>query len=175
LIPSQERGQRLDVMISARRCGSKADHMRSPLIYIAFLFAVVGGGLVIGTLTRPDAWYAALTKPSFNPPSWIFAPVWTVLYVMIAIAGARTFERGPAADRGVWLTQMALNFAWSPVFFALHRPGLALAIIFALLVLILLFIAARWVDDRVSALLFMPYAAWVAFASALNGAIVALN
>ncbi len=149
--------------------------MRRPLIYMAFLLAVLGGGLLIGSLTRPDGWYAALAKPAFNPPGWVFGPVWTVLYVMIAIAGARTWERGPAADRGLWLTQMALNFAWSPVFFALHRPGLALAIIIALLIAIVAFIVTRWRADRVSALLFLPYAAWVAFASALNAAIVVLN
>jgi tryptophan-rich sensory protein len=70
---------------------------------------------------------------------------------------------------------MALNFAWSPVFFGLHRTGLALAIILALLALILSFIVRRWRADLVSALLFVPYAAWVGFASLLNAAIVALN
>ena len=147
--------------------------MRRPLIYAVFLIAVLGVGLVIGSVTRPDGWYAALAKPPFNPPNWVFAPVWSVLYVMIAIAGARTFEGG----RGfaLWLGQMALNFAWTPVFFGLHRPGLALGIILALLVLILAFIATRWRDDRTSAMLFVPYAAWVAFASALNASIVVLN
>jgi tryptophan-rich sensory protein len=148
--------------------------MRRPLIYAAFLIAVLGIGLLIGTVTRPDGWYAALAKPAFNPPNRVFGPVWTLLYVMIAVAGARTFERG-AEGFPLWLGQMALNFAWSPVFFGLHRPGLALAIIVALLIAILAFIATRWRADRVSALLFMPYAAWVAFASVLNAAIVALN
>ena len=147
--------------------------MRRPLVYAVFLIAVLGIGLVIGSVTRPDGWYAALAKPPFNPPNWVFAPVWSVLYVMIAIAGARTFEAG----RGfaLWLGQMSLNFAWTPVFFGLHRPGVALGIILALLVLILAFIAMRWRDDRTSALLFVPYAAWVAFASLLNASIVALN
>ena len=148
--------------------------MRRALIYVAFLLAVLGIGLLIGTVTRPDGWYAALAKPSFNPPNWVFAPVWTLLYVMIAIAGARTWESG-SGGFGLWLGQMALNFAWTPVFFGLHRPGLALAIIVALLIAILAFIATRWRADRVSALLFVPYAAWVAFASVLNAAIVALN
>jgi tryptophan-rich sensory protein len=147
--------------------------MSRALIYIAFLIAVLGGGLLIGSTTRPDAWYAALAKPSFNPPSWVFAPVWSLIYVMIAVAGARTFERG--AGFPLWLGQMALNFSWTPVFFGLHRPGLALAIILALLAVILVFIATRWRADRISALLFVPYAAWVAFASVLNASIVALN
>ena len=148
--------------------------MRRALIYVTFLLAVVGIGLLIGAVTRPDGWYAALAKPSFNPPNWVFGPVWTVLYVMIAIAGARTWESGTGGS-DLWLAQMALNFAWTPVFFRLHWPGVALAIIVALLVAILAFIARRWRVDRVSALLFVPYAAWVGFASVLNAAIVALN
>jgi len=149
--------------------------MRRPLIYAIFLLAVLGIGLLIGTATRPDGWYAALAKPPFNPPNWVFAPVWTLLYLMIAIAGARTFEGVPRRGFGLWLGQMALNFAWTPVFFGLHRAGLALAIILGLLITILVFIATRWREDRTAALLFVPYAAWVAFASVLNAAIVALN
>ncbi len=148
--------------------------MRRARIYVVFLFAVVGIGLLMGTVTRPDGWYAALAKPSFNPPNWAFGPVWTLLYVMIAIAGARTWESG-TGGAGFWLAQMALNFVWTPVFFRLQSPKVALVIIIALLIAILAFIAARWRADRISALLFVPYAAWVAFASVLNTAIVALN
>lgn len=147
--------------------------MRRALIYVAFLAVVIGGGLAIGSLTRPDGWYAALNKPPFNPPNWVFAPVWTLLYVMIAVAGARTYER--VAGFSLWVAQMALNFAWTPAFFALHRPSVALIIVIALLVVILVFIWARWNADRVSALLFVPYAAWTAFAALLNASIVVLN
>ena len=147
--------------------------MRRALIYILFLAVVLGGGLAIGSTTRPDGWYAALAKPPFNPPNWVFAPVWTLLYVMIAVAGARTYER--VNGFFLWVTQLALNFAWTPAFFALHRPGLALAIVVALLVIVLVFIWTRWRTDRVSALLFAPYAAWVAFATLLNASIVVLN
>ncbi len=149
--------------------------MRRAAIYVVFPIAVLGIGLLIGTVTRPDGWYAALAKPSFNPPGWVFGPVWTILYVLIAISGARTFEGGAGRAFSLWLVQMALNFAWSPVFFGLHRPGIALLIIAALLVTILMFIAYRWRGDRVSATLFVPYAAWVAFASVLNASIVVLN
>ena len=62
-----------------------------------FLLITIGGGLLIGFVTRPGAWYAGLAKPPFNPPNWIFAPVWTLLYVLIAIAGARTYESGTTA------------------------------------------------------------------------------
>jgi tryptophan-rich sensory protein len=149
--------------------------MRRAVIYVVFLLAVLGVGLLIGSITRPDGWYATLAKPAFNPPNWVFAPVWTALYVFIAIAGARTYEGRVRRDLALWVAQMALNFAWTPAFFGLHQPGLALVVILALLVAILMFIVDRWPADRVSAVLFMPYAAWVAFASVLNAAIVVLN
>ena len=147
--------------------------MRRALVTIIFLAVVLGCGLVIGTVTRPDGWYAALAKPPFNPPNWVFAPVWTLLYVMIAVAGARSYER--AGGFRLWVAQLALNFAWTPAFFLLHRPTLALVIIVALLAVIVIFVRARWTADRVSALLFVPYAAWVAFATLLNASIVVLN
>jgi tryptophan-rich sensory protein len=146
------------------------------LSLLGFLVLVVGGGLPIGYLTAPGEWYAGLAKPSFNPPGWIFGPVWTVLYVLIAVAGWRTFERD---RRGwamrLWWAQLALNFLWSPVFFAAHRIGLALIVILLMLAAILAFTAASWRQDRVAAWLFAPYAAWVAFASLLNGSIWMLN
>jgi tryptophan-rich sensory protein len=149
--------------------------MSEPLVLVAFMVIVIGGGLLIGFITRPDAWYAGLTKPWFNPPSWVFAPVWTLLYFMIAVAGARTFGRGLDAAFGLWLAQLALNFAWSPVFFRLHRPGIALAIVVGLLSVVVGFIVQRWQIDRTTALLFVPYACWVAFASILNASIFRLN
>jgi benzodiazapine receptor len=145
------------------------------LVLAAFLVVVIGGGLSIGFVTRPDAWYAGLVKPPFNPPNWVFAPAWTLLYVLIAFAGARTLKQGLGVAFGLWVAQLLLNFVWSPIFFRLHRPDLALAIVTALLVVILAFIVRRWNADLVSALLFMPYAAWVAFAALLNASIVRLN
>ena len=96
--------------------------------------------------------------------------------MLIGIAGWRTFER----DRGgwpmrLWWAQLVLNFAWSPVFFAAHQIGVAFGIILLLLAAILAFIGASWRQDRVAAWLFVPYAAWGAFASALNVSIFALN
>jgi benzodiazapine receptor len=147
--------------------------MRRALVYLLFFAVVLGGGLAIGSVTRPEGWYAALAKPPFNPPNWVFAPVWTLLYAVIAVAGARTYER--VNGFFLWVVQMALNFAWTPAFFLLHRPTLALVIIVALLAVILIFTRARWSADRVSSLLFVPYAVWVAFATLLNAAIVVLN
>lgn len=159
-----------DHMTTARMRGANM------LALAVFVLVVVGGGMAIGAFTRPGEWYAQLAKPWFNPPNWIFGPVWSVLYVFIAIAGWRTWRRerfGPAMK--VWLAQMLANFAWSPVFFFAQRPGLALAVILLVLVFVLLFIRLTWPRDRVAGVLFLPYAAWVAFATALNGAIFRLN
>ena len=150
--------------------------MNRALLLIVFLVLVVGCGLAIGYLTAPGEWYAQLTKPAFNPPGWIFGPVWTVLYVLIAVAGWRTFDRDRRGwPMRLWWAQLALNFLWSPVFFAAHRIGLALGVVLLLFAAILAFIAAAWRQDRIAAWLFVPYGAWVAFASVLNGAIWRLN
>jgi len=143
---------------------------------VLFLVLVIGGGLAIGFLTAPGEWYAGLAKPSFNPPNWIFAPVWTVLYVLIAAAGWRVWQCKPDGwPIRLWWAQLLLNFLWSPIFFAAHQINLALVVILLLLAVILVFIATSWRRDRAAALLFIPYAAWVAFASVLNASILVLN
>ena len=150
--------------------------MPRPVSLILFLVVVMGGGLAIGFLTAPGEWYAGLAKPSFNPPNWIFGPVWTLLYVLIGVAGWRTFEHDRnGAPMKLWWAQLVLNFSWSPVFFAAHRIGLALVVVLLLLAAIVAFIVISWRQDRVAAWLFAPYAAWVAFASVLNGSILRLN
>jgi len=148
-------------------------HFRTLAVFIVL---VLGGGTLIGVTTLPGGWYAGLIKPSFNPPNWIFAPVWTLLYLLIAIAGWRIWQRDPRSTAmTAWFIQLGLNFVWSPVFFGAHRIGLALAIIVALLAAILSFIATAWPRDRVASWLFVPYAAWVTFATALNAAVWRLN
>jgi tryptophan-rich sensory protein len=141
-----------------------------------FVLLAVGGGLVIGAFNVPGGWYASLEKPPFNPPGWVFGPVWTALYVLIGIAGWRTWRRDRSGwPMRLWWTQLVLNFAWSPVFFTLHQIGAALAIVLALFAAIVAFIVTARKLDRTAAWLFVPYAAWVAFASLLNGSILALN
>ena len=141
-----------------------------------FVVLVVGTGFATGVLNQPGGWYAALAKPWFNPPNWIFAPVWSIIYLLVAIAGWRTWERDrTSVAMTLWWAQMALNFAWSPIFFTAHLPAAALAVISMLLAAILAFIARQRSDDRISAALFVPYAAWVSFASILNFEIVRLN
>ena len=148
---------------------------RRPLYF--FLIATLGTGAVASLFITPQipSWYASLNRPSFTPPNWLFAPVWTALYVLIAIAGWRVWSRrtGTRADSlalGLWWLQLGLNFLWSPIFFAAHRIDLALAVVALLLLSIIGFIATAWARDRVAALLFAPYALWVAFATALNAA-----
>jgi tryptophan-rich sensory protein len=98
-----------------------------------------------------------------------------VLYGLIAIAGWRTWDAGAGAAFAVWLAQLIVNFAWSPTFFRAHRGDIALALIVVLLALILAFIGLQWNADRIAAMLFLPYAAWVAFAATLNAALLRLN
>lgn len=149
--------------------------MKSRVSLVAFLLLVLGGGLLLGFLNIPGAWYAGLVKPSFNPPAFVFAPTWTVLYGMIAVAGWRIWERGRGLPMKVWGAQLALNFLWTPIFFGAHQIGLALVVIALLFATILGFIATAWRVDRLAAGLFVPYALWVAFASLLNGSIWVLN
>ena len=148
----------------------------TPLVYLVFIILVLGGGLLIGAGNIPDEWYRSLAKPAFNPPDWVFAPVWSLLYAIIGVVGARTWLalRHSMAMR-LWFAQMVFNFAWSPVFFGLHDPTSAMIVILGLLVSVAAFIAVSWRQDRTAALLFAPYLAWVAFATALNAAILLLN
>lgn len=149
---------------------------RALVVLGVFLAVVIGIGAVIGVATAPGEWYAALQKPPFNPPNWVFGPVWFALYVLIAIAGWRTFITQPnGMGMKLWLGQMGLNWLWSPVWFTLHWLWPAFVVIVAILVVSFAFIINRWNRDRVAAWLFLPYAVWVAFASLLNLSIAFLN
>ena len=146
------------------------------LVLVLFLLLVVGGGALIGMTNAPGPWYEALTKPPFNPPDAVFAPVWTLLYIAVAVAGWRIWtRRDTRGAMSVWWVQLGLNFLWTPVFFSLQSLEGALVIIVALLAAIFTFIGLAWDRDRVAALLFVPYAAWVAFATLLNASLVWLN
>lgn len=145
---------------------------------LALCFAVAGlGGW--WTASSVQAWYPQLRKPTWTPPNWLFGPVWTALYLMMAIAAWLIWRRRdrPGAKRAMILFggQLALNLAWSGLFFGLKKPGFALADIAALWLAIGATIAAfHPIDKRASALL-IPYLAWVSFAAALNYAIWSLN
>lgn len=127
----------------------------------------------------PGAWYAALNKPAWNPPTWLFGPVWSTLYVLMAVAAWRVWRHGGfAAQRrplGLFLVQLVLNAAWSPLFFGLKQPGVAFAEILGLWLAIAATIAVFRGVDRIAAALLVPYIAWVSFAAFLNGTLWQLN
>jgi translocator protein len=132
-----------------------------------------------GGLFMPGDWYASLKKPSWNPPGWMFGPVWTALYAMMAVAALLVWRRGGWVTQRrplrVFIVQLALNAAWTPLFFGLHRPGLAFSEIVLLWLAIAATIATFWPVNRTAACLLAPYLAWVSFASVLNFTLWRLN
>jgi tryptophan-rich sensory protein len=144
----------------------------SLLIFLLLVAAAAG----FGAQFTPGAWYQALNKPSWNPPNSVFGPVWSVIYVCIAIAGWRIWRKGRAMlPLAIWAVQLLLNALWSLLFFGLHRPDIALVDIVALLVFILTFIVVARSRSTLASWLFVPYALWVSFATALNYSILRMN
>jgi len=146
------------------------------------LLPVIAAAALGNLITAPNipAWYAALNKPGFTPPNWLFGPVWTALYAGMAYAAFRVLSLPQSTEgrRGaliLFFAQLALNAAWSWAFFGLRSPLAGLVVILPLLALILATIRAFAPLDRVAGLLLVPYAAWVAYATALNIAIWRLN
>lgn len=144
---------------------------------LPFLLAVAGvavvGGLAAGSAGQT---YQALELPAFAPPSWLFGPVWTVLYAMIGVAGWLLWRaRGWDLAVGLWAAQLVLNLAWTPLFFAAEQYAWALADIVVLDLLVLALVGLAWGRTRVAALLLVPYLAWIGFATALTLEIVRLN
>jgi tryptophan-rich sensory protein len=152
--------------------------MRSALSLLGFV-VLVSAVAAVGARYMPGDWYAALRKPSWTPPNWLFGPVWTVLYLAMAVAAWLVWREGGLRVQTVPLSlfagQLILNAAWSWLFFGLHRPGAALVDIVALFALILATaLAFRPVSPAAAALL-LPYLGWVGFATALNAALWWLN
>ena len=143
----------------------------SLLMLIAFGGASFGAAAT-GVIFRPGEWYRRLDKPRWQPPDWLFAPVWTVLYAMIALAGWLVWREMGFADAAVPLTayavQLILNAAWTPIFFGLRRPGLAAIEIAMLWASILATIWFFYPVSPAAAGLLVPYLVWVSFAGALN-------
>lgn len=129
-----------------------------------------------GSQFMPGEWYAALAKPSWTPPNWVFGPVWGLLYIMIAVAGFVAWWRGAGSTAlATWLLAIVLNGLWSPVFFGAEQPLAALVVIGLLWLAIVLFIARTWQKARAAAWLFVPFLIWVSYALSLNAGIVTLN
>ena len=143
---------------------------------ISFSAAAVGS---LGTTAQSD-WYTNLVKPSFNPPGWVFGPVWTTLYILMGVAFFLVWRQGFAGKMArvaliCFLIQLALNAAWTILFFGLQSPVLAFIDIALLWIAILLTILFFTYISKTAAVLFVPYLVWVTFAAVLNGAIWRLN
>ena len=145
-------------------------------LLLCILVAGVGG---VVTAEAVRTWYPSLRKPSWNPPSRVFAPVWSVLYLMMAVAAWSVWRARDASDvaiaLGLFGVQLALNLSWSVIFFGLRRPAWALGEIAVLWMSIAATIAAFWIHDGIAGALLLPYLAWVTFAAVLNEAIFRLN
>jgi len=185
---------------------------RRPMLAFVLVTLAIGAGASVFTEPSIPTWYAALVHPAITPPNWVFAPVWTTLYVVMAVAAWRVWRvtgmqpsparealaagsgsrpSGPDAVAGsrasegrrgliniemaAYAIQLAFNFAWSWIFFSLHRIGAALAEILALDVAILVTTILFFRRDRIAGLLFLPYLAWSSFASLLTYEIWTLN
>lgn len=148
---------------------------------VVSLTACLGAGWLGSIFTRPaiDGWYRGLAKPAFTPPEWLFGPVWTALYILMAIALYRIWTTrsrpGKSAALGLFAVQLALNAAWSGVFFGLKSPAGGLAVIAALWLAISATIVAFRRLSAIAAWLLVPYLLWVSYAAALNFAIWRLN
>ncbi len=148
---------------------------------IGFLVATFAAAAIgsAATMRAVQTWYPTLIKPAWTPPSWVFAPVWTCLYVAMAVAAWRVWrlQTGPAATGVLRLygAQLVLNALWSVLFFGLKRPDLALVDIAALWLLLVMALVRFWPVDRIAGLLWAPYVAWVSYASTLNAGIWWLN
>lgn len=145
--------------------------MHSTIILIAFLIASFAAAAT-GAVFRPGDWYRQLDKPKWRPPDWLFAPVWTVLYTLIAFSGWLVWRQagfvGAALPLTIYAAQLFLNAAWTPIFFGLHRVGLALAEILMLWASIIVTIILFYLVNSAAAFILMPYLAWVTFASVLT-------
>ncbi len=150
---------------------------RRPLYF--FLLATLGVGALASLFTSPEipTWYAGLNHPSIAPPNWLFAPIWTVLYIVMAFAAWRVWKVTGLRSKAMaaFILQLALNFAWSAIFFGSHDIGGALAEIIVLDLAILITVILFFRHDWPAGLLMLPYLAWTLFATLLTYGFWGLN
>lgn len=146
-------------------------------IWLALFILIAEGAGFLGLffMGSIDTWYSTLSKPLLNPPSWLFGPVWTVLYVLMGSAAYLVWQQSGNKKLSVYWIQLAVNAGWSPLFFGLKDPLLALADITVLLILIILTLAIFFRINKLAGVLLVPYLLWVGFATYLNIMIVLLN
>jgi len=142
-------------------------------VLLAILCTTVGALSAEATVPEVKGWYAGLTKPWFNPPNWVFGPVWFMIYVWMAIAASATWDN--RAARRTFFIILPVNLLWSLLFFGLHRPDLALIDILAYLILLVIWIRQLWPFHRDYAKLQVIHLLWVNFATVLNASIWWLN
>ena len=144
-------------------------------LFPIYLAACVAAGAT-GFLFHPGAWYRGLDKPAWTPPDLAFPVAWTIIYLLLAFAAARVAGLpGAALPMALWALQIALNTLWTPVFFGLHRMGVALGVIVALLAVASVLAATLWRLDAWAGAAVLPYVAWLAYAGALNASILRRN
>lgn len=150
--------------------------------FIISLLITLAIGVVASLFTTPQipGWYAGLQKPAFNPPNWLFAPVWTTLYIMIAIAAYLVWKQrdnSPAYRKAkqIYCWQLLLNFSWSIIFFGLHQVLIALVVIILLWLSIIANMIVFKRFSKTACWLLLPYLLWVSFAALLNFSIYVLN
>lgn len=154
---------------------------RQVLVLFAFVAVCLAIGAIGGAVTSTSVgtWYQQLRKPSFNPPDWVFGPVWTVLYIAMAVAAWRVWRRLGLGDArhalSLFAIQLLLNLAWTILFFGFQQIGLALVEIVVLFAVIVVTAIAFWRRDSGAGLLFVPYLGWVGFAALLNASLWRLN
>jgi benzodiazapine receptor len=145
------------------------------VLFLIFPLACAAAGAT-GVLFPPGDWYAGLRKPDWTPPDRVFPLVWPILYVLMAIAGARLAGLpGSGAALALWAAQIALNTLWTPVFFGAHRLGAGLVVLGLLWLVVAALVIAAFGADWIAGLLLLPYFAWLCVALALNHAIWRLN
>jgi tryptophan-rich sensory protein len=153
---------------------SKLSHGLALLGFILVTFCAPALSAFIG---MPGEWYAVLNKPSWNPPAWLFGPAWTLLYTLMAVAAWLVWKRAGVSSRplALYFVQLALNAAWTPIFFGSHQLGWALVEIVGLWIAILLTLLSFRRVNSTAGWLLVPYLAWVTFAATLNCTLWRLN
>ena len=142
----------------------------STILGFAAFLALVFFVAMSGAIFKPGPWYQTLDKPSWTPPNWLFPVVWSALYVMIALAGWRVYQEAGLVvlPFAIYLLQLALNAAWSALFFGMRRADLAYVDVVALWIAVAVNIALFYPIDPVAGWLLVPYLVWVTIASCLN-------
>lgn len=144
-------------------------------IWLGICFATA----TIGGMAKPDTWYRNINKPTWNPPNWVFAPVWTILFIMMAIAAALVWSRRDTPGAGLaiacFVLQLVLNATWSWLFFGFHRPDLAFFEVIPFWFVIVLTTVLFWRISPTAGRLMVPYILWVGFASYLNFVLWRMN